>query len=74
MRLTFDLQFIAPCRSDLPYFIYCLSQVSRFNPGIVFFCQLFCFEQFPHSCLQFASCIKTVSMVIFLYIWFGTAH
>lgn len=74
MGLTFDLQFIATCRSDLQYFIYCLSQVSQFNPGIVFFCQLLCFEQFPRSCLQFASCIKTVSMVIFLYIWFGTAH
>lgn len=74
MRLTFDLQFIATRRSDLPYFICGLSQVSQFNPGIVPFCQLFCFEHFPRSCLQFASCIKTVSMVIFLYIWFGTTH
>lgn len=74
MRLTFDLQFIAACRLDLPYFIYFLSQDSRFNPGIVFFCQLFFFERFPCSCLQLASRIKPVSMAIILYIWFGTPH
>lgn len=50
MRLTFDLLFVAACRLDFPYFIYFLSQVSWFNPGIVFFCQLFCFRSFVPLC------------------------
>lgn len=73
MRLTFDLLFVAACRLDLPYFIYSPNQVSRFNPGIAFFCRLFCFGSFVPLC-SLLHALERVSMVIFLYIWFGTAQ